>query len=65
LYNLVSQHNLGYIAEPDNYPSLSKLISALKPDESFEVKRKNALSYATQYLDINNVMNSFVDNVFK
>ncbi|ASU36703.1 WcaI family glycosyltransferase [Mucilaginibacter xinganensis] len=64
LYNLISEHDLGYITEPDNHSLLSKLISALKPDKSFQTKRNNALNYARQYLDINNVMNTFLTDVF-
>jgi len=63
LYNLIQQKDLGYVTEPDNQQLLSKLIGALRPDEAFKMKRRNALNYASQFLNINNVMNSFLSNV--
>jgi colanic acid biosynthesis glycosyl transferase WcaI len=63
MYDLIKEYDLGYIAEPDNPQLLSKLIGTLKPDHSFTEKRNNALSFASQFLDINHVMKSFVANV--
>lgn len=64
LYNLIKENDMGYITEPDGHQPLSSLIGFLKPDEAFKLKRNNALKYAKQNLDINNVMKGFVTNVF-
>jgi colanic acid biosynthesis glycosyl transferase WcaI len=64
LYNLVSQFNLGYITEPDNYKLLAEVICGLDSDSSFNEKRKNARNYAVQHLDINSVMNGFLNKIF-
>jgi colanic acid biosynthesis glycosyl transferase WcaI len=63
LHSLVEEHDLGYIIEPDNHQLLSNLIKDLKLDYSFDRKRKNARNYAIQHLNIDNVMNDFLDTV--
>jgi colanic acid biosynthesis glycosyl transferase WcaI len=64
LYNLINNHDLGYITAPEDHQSLSGLISKLKPGNDFETKSGNARNYATQYLNIDNVMNDFIAHVF-
>jgi len=63
LHNLINDHNLGYITTPEDHHSLSNLIAELKPGKDFETKRSNARNYATQYLNIDNVMNDFTTHV--
>ena len=63
LYNLISEHNLGYITTPEDHNSLSALINELKPGNDFETKKENARNYATQYLNIDSVMKDFTDHV--
>jgi colanic acid biosynthesis glycosyl transferase WcaI len=64
LYNLIHGHNLGYVVDPDNHHSLSKLILDLKTLDHYEQKRANARNYATQYLNIDNILKGLLVNVF-
>lgn len=65
LYNMVNEYNLGYIVEPGDNDLLAKLILDIKLDDSLEKKRENARSYATKYLDIDQVMKRFITNVLE
>jgi colanic acid biosynthesis glycosyl transferase WcaI len=58
LYNMIDMYNLGYIIEPENNQLLVQTILEIKLD-SLEQKKKNARAYATQYLNIDNIMNEF------
>ena len=63
LFSLIDDHDLGYIVEPDNHHALSKLIFNMKFDNSFNLKSENARNYATQHLNIDNVMNDFLNSI--
>ena len=65
LFSLIDDHDLGYIIGPDNHHALSQLILGMKFDDSFSRKSVNARNYAIKYLNIDNVMNDFLNNVFK
>ena len=65
LHSLIYNHDLGYIVEPDNHHLLSKVIVDLEFDSEFRQKSRNARNYAIQHLNIDNVMNDFLENVFK
>lgn len=64
LHNLIHGHNVGYAVEPDNHHLLSKLIVNLKTLDCYEQKRANARNYATQYLNIDNILKDLLVNVF-
>lgn len=64
LHNLIHGHNVGYVVEPDNHHLLSKLILDLKTLDHYEQKRANARNYATQYLNIDNILKGLLVNVF-
>lgn len=63
LHNVMSKYDLGYIIEPESYQLLADVILKIKNNQQHaEEKRKNAREYALQYLNIDNVMGSFVDD---
>lgn len=64
LHNVINKHNLGYIIEPDCYKLLAEVIQKAKDDRlNADLKRSNARKYALEFLDINNVMNTFMEKV--
>ncbi|MFA6087901.1 WcaI family glycosyltransferase [Mucilaginibacter sp.] len=62
LYDMVVEQNFGYIVEPGKHELLTKLIIDIKLDDNLERKRINARNYATKYLNVDTVMNDFVEN---
>jgi len=63
LHNVLSKYDMGYIIEPESYQLLADVILKIKNNQQdAEEKRHNARNYALQYLNIDNVMNSFVDS---
>ncbi|QJD96958.1 WcaI family glycosyltransferase [Mucilaginibacter robiniae] len=66
LYNVVNKYDLGYIVEPENYQLLADSILEIIADQAtIEAKRENARKYAINYLNIDNIMNTFAGDVFK
>jgi len=64
LHNLLSKYNLGYIIEPENYEVLAQKIKEVQRHQrDTEQKCENARNYAIKYLNIDNVMGSFVEKV--
>ena len=64
LYSVIDKHDLGYIIEPDNYLLLAEAVQKAKEDSDIaNAKRENARNYALQYLDINNVMSTFMETL--
>lgn len=65
LYNLLSKYNLGYIIEPESYELLAQKIREIQYQQGdTEKKCENARNYAIKYLNIDNVMGSFVEKIF-
>jgi len=65
LYEMVYDYNFGYIIEPQdkaNQDLLTNQILAIKLDADLELKRANARNYAVEFLNVDKVMNKFVDN---
>jgi colanic acid biosynthesis glycosyl transferase WcaI len=63
LHSVIDKYNLGYIVEPENAQLLAESIQKIKSDtEGIEEKRENARQYALNYLNIDNVMKSFIHN---
>lgn len=65
LYEVITSHNLGYIIEPDDHTILTRLIQRLETEPVCEIKRKNARDYAIKNLNIDNVMDGMLSDVFK
>jgi colanic acid biosynthesis glycosyl transferase WcaI len=65
LYDMVQNHNFGYIIEPqdkDQQDLLTAQIMQIKLDDELEAKRKSARKYATEFLNVDIVMNNFEKN---
>lgn len=62
LYNMVVEHDLGYIVEPGNNELLVNKMLEVMADKTLDQKRINARNYAINYLNIDKVMNDFVKN---
>ncbi len=63
LYHMVNEYDFGYIVEPGNQELLTKQILEIKLNGQLEAKRENARNYATKYLNVDKVMNGFVNKV--
>jgi colanic acid biosynthesis glycosyl transferase WcaI len=65
LYQLISKYNMGVLVDAENQQALnSGILKALTLERNNHIK-ENARKYAENYLDINNIMKSFVNNVLK
>lgn len=65
LYDMVHDYDFGYVVEPqdkDNQDLLTNQILQIKLDAELEAKRENARKYAVQYLNVDKVMNKFVQD---
>lgn len=65
LYDMVHDYDFGYVVEPqdrDNQDLLTNQILQIKLDYELEAKRENARKYAVQYLNVDKVMNKFVED---
>jgi colanic acid biosynthesis glycosyl transferase WcaI len=64
LYNVVSKHDVGYIIEPEDYALLAQTIKEVNLNQGCTVTKKaNAREYALNYLNIDNVMDTFINSV--
>jgi len=61
LYDMTKEFDFGYIVEPGNESLLTRQLLEIKLDDALETKRKNARNYALKYLNVDKVMNGFVD----
>jgi colanic acid biosynthesis glycosyl transferase WcaI len=65
LYNVVSKYDLGYIIEPDDHKILADtILDIVSNPGNADSKRTNARNYALNYLNIDNVMTTFTNEVF-
>ncbi|RKR82265.1 colanic acid biosynthesis glycosyl transferase WcaI [Mucilaginibacter gracilis] len=62
LHKLLEQFEVGFIVEPDDVVKLAEAIAAIK-QEDISGKRIAAREYALQYLNIDNVMNKFIEDI--
>ncbi|HEY8780360.1 MAG TPA: WcaI family glycosyltransferase [Mucilaginibacter sp.] len=62
LQKLVERFNVGYVVDQDDHVKLKEIILQISNIDHTE-KRINARKYALQYLNIDNVMNQFMDDV--
>ena len=65
LYHMVNEYDFGYIVEPGDEKLFTKQIMEIKLDEKLEKKRENARNYAIKYLNVDKVMNGFINNVLR
>ena len=68
LYDMVEQHQFGYIVEPQDKEQqdlLTAKILQIKLDDDLEQKRRNARQYAIEYLNVDMVMDKFESNFLK
>ncbi|UEG52646.1 WcaI family glycosyltransferase [Mucilaginibacter daejeonensis] len=64
LHDVVDKYDVGYIIEPEDYHLLARTIADLRNSDAVtELKRSNAREYALMYLNIDNVMNNFMQNI--
>jgi len=61
LYDMTNEFDFGYIVEPGNEALLTNQLLEITLDGTLETKRKNARDYAIKYLNVDKVMNGFVD----
>ncbi len=64
LYELVEKYNVGFVVPPDDFAALAGVIGATA-ETSTAIQRKNSRAYALDFLDIGNVMNTFLQNISK
>jgi len=62
LDELVEKFDVGFIVPPDDYIKLAESILKISSVDSTD-KKANSRKYALQYLNIDNVMNKFVDDL--
>ncbi|SFS43650.1 WcaI family glycosyltransferase [Mucilaginibacter polytrichastri] len=63
LYNVIEKYNVGYIIPPEDYEALAQKVLEVKADLNVEFKRANSRKYAIQYLNIDQIMQSFINEV--
>lgn len=64
LYDLVENYNVGFVIPPDDFAALAKIIGSTAETSTAE-QCKNSRAYALKFLDIDNVMNTFLQNISK
>ncbi|WP_448702989.1 WcaI family glycosyltransferase [Mucilaginibacter sp. AW1-3] len=64
LYEVVEKYNVGFIVKPDDYQALADTILTLSKNDIAQ-QRENSRSYALEFLDIDNVMRVFLENISK
>lgn len=62
LYNVVKKHNVGFIVAPDDFDALKTTIISLFESKA-DIQKTNARAYAEEYLNINSVMDKFVNTI--
>jgi len=62
LHSLVTDFNVGFACDPDNPAELAKTLQGIE-GECLDEKRKNANAYAQNYINIQNVMMRFLDQI--
>jgi colanic acid biosynthesis glycosyl transferase WcaI len=62
LQEVIEKFNVGFVVDPDDYIKLTEKILQISKIDYTE-KRTNARNYALQYLNIDNVMRQFMDDI--
>jgi len=62
LQEVIEKFDVGFIIPPDDYQKLAESILSISVTDPAE-KQANARRYALQYLNIDNVMSKFLDDI--
>jgi colanic acid biosynthesis glycosyl transferase WcaI len=62
LFEVVEKYEVGFIVKPDDFGGIATLIKSL-PDKDITRQRNNARDYAISYLNIDNIMNKFLQDI--
>ena len=62
LYELIEHNNLGFSVTPEDYSKLAESIADIAQTD-ITIKQQNARKYALKYLNIDNVMNRFAQDI--
>ncbi len=62
LYKLIEKYDVGFVVDPEDYVKLAESIAMVSKQDSSE-KQINARRYALKYLNIDNVMNKFTEDI--
>ncbi len=62
LFDLVHNYNVGFTTPPDDYTKLAESIAQISLQDTTR-KQQNARRYALKYLNIDNVMKRFVEDI--
>ncbi|NCD68393.1 WcaI family glycosyltransferase [Mucilaginibacter agri] len=63
LYNVINKYDVGYIIPPEDRKALVEKIQAVKTAADVEAKRTNSREYAIKYLNIDGIMQTFMNDV--
>jgi len=64
LFRLVTENNMGFVIEPENYLLLTRTIEMAANGDKINIKR-NALRYASIYLDMNKVLSDYFSKIIR
>lgn len=64
LHEVVGKYDVGFIVQPDDYEALADTILTLSKKDIAQ-QRENSRKYALEFLDIDNVMKVFLENIGK
>jgi len=62
LYDVVEKYDVGFIVKPDDYKALAEKISSISKKDITR-QREQSRKYALEFLDIDNVMRVFLENI--
>lgn len=64
LHDVVEKYDVGFIVPPDDHQALADTILAIS-EKDIAQQRENSRKYALEFLDIDNVMKVFLENISK
>jgi colanic acid biosynthesis glycosyl transferase WcaI len=64
LHDVVEKYDIGFIVPPDDHKALADTILSIS-EKDIAQQRENSRSYALEFLDIDNVMKVFLENISK
>ncbi|OCX54540.1 glycosyltransferase WbuB [Mucilaginibacter sp. PPCGB 2223] len=64
LYEVVEKYDVGFIVKPDDYKALAGMIAEISKKDIAH-QREQSRKYALEFLDIDNVMRVFLENISK
>lgn len=63
LYNVVKKYEVGYCIPPEDHQALADKILSITKDDTVEEKRENSRNYAMKYLNLDQIMQNFMQDV--